>query len=210
MKKRQRKRIAGFIGFVLALLFFSTLLLDAHGAHDFWWNSYTAMREAFGDGGMTIVLMFAIGSAAFAAGLALYERMHVPFSRSVRFSAGGAPPPTGTFIHPLVAAGLSFCVYYLSNQVLVLLCNGAGSSPGLLSGVYDTMYTRARDMLGTWGSYIVLGILWAIPTFFPALWMFHLLSTPRNRSFRESRCRKCGYILRGLSAPRCPECGEAI
>ena len=22
------------------------------------------------------------------------------------------------------------------------------------------------------------------------------------------RCRRCGYILRGLTEPRCPECGE--
>ncbi|MBI4719011.1 MAG: hypothetical protein HY763_14490 [Planctomycetes bacterium] len=26
----------------------------------------------------------------------------------------------------------------------------------------------------------------------------------------ETRCRKCRHILRGLSAPRCPECGEPI
>ena len=26
----------------------------------------------------------------------------------------------------------------------------------------------------------------------------------------HSRCRKCRYILRGLSEPRCPECGEPI
>lgn len=26
----------------------------------------------------------------------------------------------------------------------------------------------------------------------------------------ETRCRKCRYILKGLSAPRCPECGEPI
>ena len=26
----------------------------------------------------------------------------------------------------------------------------------------------------------------------------------------ETRCRKCGYILRGISEPRCPECGEKI
>lgn len=26
----------------------------------------------------------------------------------------------------------------------------------------------------------------------------------------EIRCRKCGYILRGISEPRCPECGERI
>ncbi len=28
--------------------------------------------------------------------------------------------------------------------------------------------------------------------------------------FRETYCRKCGYILRGVSEPRCPECGERI
>jgi len=27
---------------------------------------------------------------------------------------------------------------------------------------------------------------------------------------KETRCRKCQYILRGLSEPRCPECGEVI
>jgi uncharacterized paraquat-inducible protein A len=26
----------------------------------------------------------------------------------------------------------------------------------------------------------------------------------------ETRCRKCQYILRGISEPRCPECGEHI
>lgn len=26
----------------------------------------------------------------------------------------------------------------------------------------------------------------------------------------ETYCRYCGHILRGLSAPRCPECGRSI
>ena len=26
----------------------------------------------------------------------------------------------------------------------------------------------------------------------------------------ETRCRKCSYILRGITEPRCPECGERI
>jgi hypothetical protein len=26
----------------------------------------------------------------------------------------------------------------------------------------------------------------------------------------ETRCRKCNYILRGITEPRCPECGERI
>ena len=27
---------------------------------------------------------------------------------------------------------------------------------------------------------------------------------------QETRCRKCGYILRGIPEPRCSECGERI
>ena len=26
----------------------------------------------------------------------------------------------------------------------------------------------------------------------------------------ETRCRECQYILRGITEPRCPECGERI
>jgi hypothetical protein len=33
---------------------------------------------------------------------------------------------------------------------------------------------------------------------------------PRPAHDPESRCRWCTYILKGLSAPICPECGEAI
>ena len=32
---------------------------------------------------------------------------------------------------------------------------------------------------------------------------------PRSKD-NETRCRKCNYILRGITEPRCPECGEAI
>ena len=35
----------------------------------------------------------------------------------------------------------------------------------------------------------------------------YFLKCPRDR---ETRCRKCQYILRGISEPRCPECGERI
>ncbi len=44
----------------------------------------------------------------------------------------------------------------------------------------------------------VAGLTWA------------LASIGRIRGDAETRCRKCGYILRGLSEPRCPECGERI
>ena len=31
-----------------------------------------------------------------------------------------------------------------------------------------------------------------------------------ERRDSETRCRKCGYILRGITEPRCSECGERI
>ncbi len=37
------------------------------------------------------------------------------------------------------------------------------------------------------------------------------LTVGRKRTAdRETHCRQCGYILRGLLTPRCPECGEVI
>lgn len=33
---------------------------------------------------------------------------------------------------------------------------------------------------------------------------------PEAARNNETRCRKCGYILRGITEPRCSECGERI
>ncbi len=37
----------------------------------------------------------------------------------------------------------------------------------------------------------------------------HVL-TPRETKDGHTRCGKCGYILKGLTEPRCSECGEQI
>ncbi len=37
----------------------------------------------------------------------------------------------------------------------------------------------------------------------------HVL-TPREVRDGHTRCGKCGYILKGLTEPRCSECGEKI
>ncbi len=39
---------------------------------------------------------------------------------------------------------------------------------------------------------------------------FALLSRARATDDGETHCRRCGYILRGLSQARCPECGETV
>ena len=37
-----------------------------------------------------------------------------------------------------------------------------------------------------------------------------LLCVSEIRRDDETRCRNCRHILRGISEPRCPECGERI
>lgn len=51
-----------------------------------------------------------------------------------------------------------------------------------------------------------------VPILVAALGIYVLLARreARQGELRETRCRRCGYILRGLSEPRCPECGERI
>jgi predicted amidophosphoribosyltransferase len=44
-------------------------------------------------------------------------------------------------------------------------------------------------------------ILWTVPTLL--VWRF----LPK---FPRGHCRRCGYNLKGLTEPRCPECGESF
>ncbi len=39
--------------------------------------------------------------------------------------------------------------------------------------------------------------------------LVHVL-TPKEPKDGHTRCGKCGYILKGLTEPRCSECGERI
>lgn len=53
---------------------------------------------------------------------------------------------------------------------------------------------------------LVAWLLYSIAASMVGLWAYGKLSW----ADRETRCRRCGYILRGLSEPRCSECGEDI
>ena len=63
-----------------------------------------------------------------------------------------------------------------------------------------------------WG--LPLGLLTGIPLALIAIWIYDVLTRryhpKRHFLDGETRCRKCGYILRGISEPRCSECGEKI
>jgi hypothetical protein len=57
----------------------------------------------------------------------------------------------------------------------------------------------------------VLSVIHGLPPVLAGILTFHWLR--RGRPARPGtlpRCRRCGYILHGLSAPKCPECGTSI
>jgi len=60
--------------------------------------------------------------------------------------------------------------------------------------------------------FLISAMLYGAPPAVIALAVFglsgHLASRRMNQ--KETRCRRCGYILRGITEPRCPECGEKI
>lgn len=70
---------------------------------------------------------------------------------------------------------------------------------GLDNFIYD--HAGLRGVLGSIsrGTAVLVGLLVyaALSAWFPS----------RRKLHPETLCRKCGYILRGISEPRCPECG---
>ncbi len=59
------------------------------------------------------------------------------------------------------------------------------------------------------GLFVLFGlvVVFAAPT--AAAVLMHVL-TPSEPKDGHTRCGKCGYILKGLTEPRCSECGERI
>ena len=60
--------------------------------------------------------------------------------------------------------------------------------------------------------YLLTAIIFELPLYLlaaiTASVAYHFVLRPIDDT--ETRCRKCGYILKGLSKPECPECGEVI
>jgi len=70
-----------------------------------------------------------------------------------------------------------------------------------------------QGSLGHAGAAMAAIILFVVPPVLFAIGAFTLLESRRRAARRgddETRCRRCGHILRGLTEPRCPECGERI
>lgn len=57
---------------------------------------------------------------------------------------------------------------------------------------------------------IICAAVMVLPAASMALFVSRALQGANKALDIETRCRKCKHILRGVSEPRCPECGEAI
>ncbi len=63
------------------------------------------------------------------------------------------------------------------------------------------------------GDHAAFGIVWMAPPIVFAVFVYGFITRylpSRQAIDGHLRCRKCNYILRGLTEPRCPECGERI
>ena len=64
---------------------------------------------------------------------------------------------------------------------------------------------QAIGLFGVFGVGIITVALSTVPVY---MLLGRFIASPAP--YGETRCRKCNYILRGLTEPRCPECGERI
>jgi hypothetical protein len=90
-----------------------------------------------------------------------------------------------------------------------------GISDDVAKGLYGrTLHALEPSMNTDWARGIAIAQVLGLPALVTSLGVYVLLARSAARkeagSERESRCRRCHYILRGISKPRCPECGEAI
>jgi hypothetical protein len=88
-----------------------------------------------------------------------------------------------------------------------------GTPPGWFASLHQRL-AKACGVGFNWanGRVIATVILLVLPPLFGAFAAYGLLNRLLGDPVvdGETHCRQCDHILRGLSEPSCPECGEAI
>ena len=80
----------------------------------------------------------------------------------------------------------------------------------LMSPTTDVVYAYVYYFGGQWMANLVVYYLHPIILSFLIYGILTKYYEPIHWIMGETQCRKCGYILRGISQPRCPECGHRI
>ncbi|MBN1858453.1 hypothetical protein JW848_04530 [Candidatus Bipolaricaulota bacterium] len=123
------------------------------------------------------------------------------------------------FWRAVIAIGVT-AVYYSLNVVHPPVIDIHGRIDSGIRAVFSswlgdktTRQISSRDYIiePAWRFRVSKSIAWGVPLALIPLAVYGGLSLLASRKTDgETRCRKCGYILRGISEPRCPECGERI
>jgi amino acid transporter len=100
--------------------------------------------------------------------------------------------------------GLAFVAAIVVGSICGFLCTSFPSHGGMAAPVEKLLRPVMGGILSGLAAYI-------LPPIVAALLVFACLIQDGSEStLLETRCRRCGYILRGITEPRCPECGEHI
>jgi len=81
---------------------------------------------------------------------------------------------------------------------------------GIPSMALVLWYPNGPPQLFWLRSVFCICMLLALPGSVLGIAAYAMLTYQARKSDSETHCRKCQYILKGITEPRCPECGERI
>ena len=96
-------------------------------------------------------------------------------------------------------------------RAAIAVAAGSIGGCGTYSIAWDVVYTFSDR--SDWGAGdLVNQVIWlsTYPVTAVICLLCYSLTFRVAQRDNEIRCRKCHYILRGITEPRCPECGERI
>ncbi len=117
-------------------------------------------------------------------------------------------------MHRFTRAAIAIAVGAVALGLLVALLP---AHDGVVPVTTDALLRTGVQALGykQWyalGEYPALVVIYLLPAILIAAVSYTLAARHAQATELDDgpRCRRCGYILRGLPEPRCPECGERI
>jgi hypothetical protein len=110
------------------------------------------------------------------------------------------------------AALWSLLAFYAVGLLMAALFAGSPlyGDEAPLEDVTKWAYWTASGQIGEGPAMVFTVLLLATLPMTAAVFTFAWLRSGRAPGDGYLHCLKCGYILKGLSEPRCPECGERI
>ena len=110
------------------------------------------------------------------------------------------------------AALWSLLAFHVTAVLTALLFAGSPlyGTDAPLEDVTEWLYGTARSQLGDGPALMLTVLLLGTPPMLVGILTFAMFRRRREWDDGHLHCLNCGYILKGLSEPRCPECGEPI